>query len=437
MTGVGGLRWVSVVAAGVLAMAVSRGVSAQRFVPNYDESKVPAYELPDPLTDSQGRPITSKDAWPARRREILEAFAREMYGRSPERPKRMWASVVEEGPAFGGRARRRQVAISLTGHPDGPKMLMLLYVPLTVRIPVPAFLGLNFAGNHATTTDPAVRLPKSWMRKGPGVQDHRATERGRGTSRSRWPYDLVLERGYALATIYYGDIDPDFDDGFQNGIHPHYLRPGQKRPAPDEWGSIGAWAWGLSRALDYLQEAKDVDGDRVAVIGHSRLGKTALWAGAQDERFALVISNNSGCGGAALSRRRFGETVARINTSFPHWFCGNFKKYNDREDELPVDQHMLIALIAPRPCYVASATEDRWADPKGEFLAVRHARAVYALLLGHPVFPFEQMPPPGKSVGKVLGYHIRQGKHDITREDWRHYLDFADRHLRRAGSGGS
>ncbi|MEO2023622.1 MAG: acetylxylan esterase, partial [Pirellulaceae bacterium] len=318
---------------------------------NYDESKVPHYRLPDPLVLLSGEKVTDAKTWVAKRRpEILQLFKTQVYGTMPAPPRAMSFEVTStDRNALGGKATRKEVSIHFTADKKGPRLDLLMYLPNGAKGPVPAFIGLNFRGNHTIHADPAITLNTGWMRPGDGIVKNRATEATRGTSASRWDVDALLDAGYALVTAYYGDIDPDYHDDFQNGIHPLFLKAGQKKPGPAEWGSIGAWAWGLSRGLDYLETDDAVDHKHVAVIGHSRIGKTSLWAGASDPRFALVISNDSGCGGAALSRRQFGETVKVINDRFPHWFCDNYTKYNEDLASMPVDQHMLIALMAPRP----------------------------------------------------------------------------------------
>jgi hypothetical protein len=424
--------------AAMFLMTVTTARPAVGFEPNYDEAKVPKYELPAPLVSEDGTPIKSAKQWNAQRRpELLSLFQTHVYGVAPK-PCPIRSETVSEKEVFGGKAVRKEVDVFFGASPDAPSMRLMIYVPTGSEEPVPVFIGLNFQGNHSIDPDPSIELNPGWFRnRRNGTTDgNQTTDNARGVAADRWPVEMIVGRGYGLVTIYYGDIDPDFDDGFKNGIHGALGAQVSQVPADSRWGSIAAWAYGLSRALDYLasDSADEIDGERVAVIGHSRLGKTSLWAGASDPRFAMVISNDSGCGGAALSRRAFGETVGRINTSFPHWFCDKFTEYNENESACPVDQHQLIALIAPRPVYVASATGDRWADPKGEFLAAVHADPVYRLL-GTDGFggqaPPAELPSPDQPIKQgTIGYHLRTGKHDLTEYDWKQYLDFADKHLK-------
>ena len=306
----------------------STALAQNRFVPNYDESAIAAYELPSALVTSKGARIADAATWQeSRRPEILDLFESQVYGRSPARCKIQYEPVSEKLDAINGKAIRREVDVRMLMGSRSTTMRLLIYTPKSSSS-VPVFIGLNFQGNH--TVDPAddISITTNWVRNRGEVKNNRSTESTRGTASGRWPIEMMIDRGYGLVTIYYGDIDPDFADGFKNGIHPQFEQQMSSVPPGERWGSIAAWAYGLSRAVDYLEQDDAIDAKRVAVIGHSRLGKTSLWAGATDPRFKLVISNNSGCGGAALSRRAVGETIERINTSFPHWFCDNYVKYN-------------------------------------------------------------------------------------------------------------
>jgi hypothetical protein len=399
--------------------SIPMNVMAQNKPVNYDESAVPAYALPDPLRFTNGDEVKDTVDWIIRRRtEILSLFETEMYGKTPRRKIQATYTIVSvDTMALDGLAIRKEVKIEFKSEPKAPSMMLLIYLP-KYQVPVPVFVGLNFDGNHTIVNDTGITVSGAW----------KASTHTRGEDSLSWPVKSIVNHGFALATIYYGEIVEDENNGFRNGIQPVFYSPGQTSPEPDEWGAIGAWAWGLSRAMDYFENDELIDSKKVAVFGHSRLGKAALWAGAQDNRFALVISNNSGCGGAALSKRIFGETVGSINTMFPHWFCENFKKYDDKESDLPMDQHMLIALIAPRPAYITSAQDDLWADPKGEFLAALNANPVYSLF-GKEGLPVSLMPPVNSPVMGTLGYHIRTGPHALTYYDWDRFMQFARKHF--------
>ena len=394
---------------------------------NFDESAVPPYTLPDPLKMEDGTAVTTAEQWITQRRpELLRLFEEHVYGALPQADWTIQTELLEtKEDALDGQAIRRRVRITLPAFPAFRGIEMLVYQPRTAPA-APVFLGLSFGGNHAVSTEPDLPISTAWMRpsKEKGVVENHATEASRGTESSRWPFAEMVARGYAVATAYCGDIEPDHADGWKDGIRgavmgsDHVWQEG-------EWGCISAWAWGLSRMLDALNDVPGVDASRAAVVGHSRLGKTALWAGVTDERFGLVISNDSGEGGAALKYRDFGETPAIITRAFPHWFTKTYTRYGPNPQQCPVDQHELLALIAPRMLCVASATEDEWADPRGEFLAALAAEPVF-VLLGRPGLEVTEMPAPDRSVGSWVRYHLRTGPHNITSWDWEQYSRAAD-----------
>ena len=401
--------------------------SEEAGLPNYDESKVPAYTLPDPLVMNDGTPVTGVAQWEGERRaELLELFRREVYGRSPGRQEgQHYKVVLTDDNAFGGMATRREILIYFDASEE-KYIRLVTWVPNGLDHPAPGFLFMNTSGNASINEDPTISYPDAQQLKNYEIHGYPSY----GQMRHFYPLEMILARGYAFLSFFKSDLDPDFDDGFQNGVHPYIYKEGQTFPEPDQWGGLSAYAWGMSRVMDWLEEAQtDVDPHRISTIGHSRGGKTALWAAAQDTRFAMAISNDSGCSGAAIARRRFGQTVRQINTTFPQWFCRNYIKYMDNEDALPVDQHELVALIAPRPVYVGSAAGDMWADPKGEFLSLVHAKPVYELYGIHGL-PTDLWPDVCHPVfGDRMGYHVRIGKHSITGYDWEQYLDFADKYL--------
>jgi hypothetical protein len=401
-------------------------------VQNVDESKVGKYTLPDPLIAANGTRIKNAKQWNRLRRpELIELFETNMFGKSPGRPLNMKIDApVIDRKALNGKAVRKQVTIYFSGDKNGPKMNLLVYLPVNVP-KAPVFLGLNFRGNHTVHADPGIRLAEVWSQTGPqkSLEKKTAGEDTRGSAASQWQVEKVLSRGYGLATVYAGDVEPDFKGALDHSVRALYLKGGAPEPGPDEWGALAAWGWALSRALDYFESDPEVDAKRVAIIGHSRMGKAALWAGARDTRFAMVVSNDSGEGGAALSKRNFGETVQHLNEAFPHWYCANYKKFSNHEADLPMDAHELIALIAPRPVYIATADADIGADTLGQFLAAVNAGPVYALL-GKQGLGTDKLPPVHQPIMHDIGFHVRTGKHDMTEYDWEQYLTFADREMK-------
>jgi len=394
---------------------------------NYDEALVGTYTLPDPLVLANGKPVRDAKTWFQKRRpEIVSLFEENQYGRSPGRPADMSFDVFDKGtPALDGKAMRRQVTVYFSKDKSGPKMDLLIYLPVAAQKPVPLLLNLSFTANSNTVDDPGIKPGEVWGR------DKKKVPAAQGRSFGRLNVAPLLAQGFGVATVYYGDIDPDFDGGVPNGVRALYLKPGQKEPAPNEWGAISAWAWGLSRALDYLETDKGVDAKHVAIFGVSRLGKTVLWAGAHDPRFAMVIASCSGEGGAALSRRNYGETVKHLvaPTRYPYQFAANYQKYADDLGHQPVEANMLIALIAPRPVLLQTGDTDFWSDPKGEFLAAVAAAPVYRLL-GQQGLDTDQMPAAGQPIMHTLGYYMHAGGHGTIPSDWDQFLKFLQLNLR-------
>ena len=369
---------------------------------NYYESKIPPYTLPDPLLGNDDGTVSTAKAWnQSRREELMTLFRDKVYGNRPEAEYSItFEQVAERKDVWNGLATGRSMTATVGIGDRKFKFPFVLFIPNHAQTPVPAVIHIN---NRYF-----IPLPKAVSENDPF-----------------WPAKTLIERGYATASFHTSDVDPDRKDGYATGIRAFFADG--EAPTPDAWRSLSAWGWAASRVLDYLKSMPSINAKQVAVVGHSRGGKASLWAACEDPRFAVAYSNNSGCGGAALSRRAFGETVGRITTSFPHWFCPPFSEYAKRESELPVDQHEVMALIAPRAVYVASADEDLWADPAGEYTSLVAAAPVFKLL-GAQAITKKSMPTLNQPrvVGKT-GYHIRTGGHGLGEVDWNWFLDFTDR----------
>ena len=383
--------------------------------------------LPALLRTEGGRTVRNARQWERQRRpEILRMLSAEVYGIAPDtRVETSYRTVEEEREALGGAATRRQVRITLrTDAGEEHTADMLLYIPNGADAPVPVIFGLNFKGNHGTTTDPAVIMPA-----GPKSS---TTVAPRGDNARRWPYAEAVARGYAVATICKDDFFPDRRDGYAESVLPMLYRNSQI-PDSVRMKAVGAWAWGISRAIDCLETMQEIDPRRIMVLGHSRLGKTSLWAAATDPRIAIAVSNDSGSTGAALARGNRGETVEDITTHFPYWFTDTYSRYNGRETQMPFDQHMLLALVAPRPLYVASASLDAWADPRNEMRSAQLCGEVYRLYGRKPLtWQQSELPPAGSTfIDGDVAYHLREGGHDILSYDWQRFMDFADKYFKK------
>jgi len=394
---------------------------------NYDETKVGTYTLPDPLTLLNGKKVTDANTWMKKRRpEILHLYEEYQFGKTPGKPADMSFNVFDKGtPAFGGKAIRKQVTIYFTKDTSSYKMDLLIYLPANATKPSPVLLNISFSANASVVSDPGVKKSMIWTKTGTRIP---APAMGLG----RVNVEQYIAQGIGVATVNYSDIEPDFIPGIKYGIRGHYLKPRTTQPAGNEWGAISAWAWGMSRAMDYFETDKDINAKKIAVTGASRLGKTALWTGAHDPRFAVVIASVSGEGGAALSRRDYGETVKHItdSTRFMYQFATNYHSFSNDVSKLPVDGHMLISLIAPRPLLLQTGSTDGWSDPKGEFLAAVAADPVYHLF-GKKGMETTTWPEAGDPilVNNTLSYFMHVGPHGVLPTDHDIFIKFLLKYL--------
>jgi hypothetical protein len=385
-------------------------------------------ETPDPLVMLDGKPVTTKKEWFNKRRPELKAlFQHYMYGWFPPPVNVTGKITYTDKNFFNGRATLKLATISL-GPAPAPQVHLLMVIPNHRKKPAPIFLGMNYSGNHTLVADTHVPLPTAWMPpKLTNVVNNRATEAGRGTDTNTWALEQSIDRGYAVATYYCGDVELDKTNA-EGGVREMIHAP----RAPDDWGTIAAWAWGMQRVMDYVARDRDIDRKRIALVGHSRFGKATILAGAFDDRVALTIPLQAGCGGTAPSRGKVRESVKQINTRFPNWFCGVFKEFNDQPQRLPFDQNCLIALCAPRPVLIGAATEDKFTYPGGAFKMLQGANGAYRLA-GAEGLAADTMPGVNQLVDSNPGYFIRPGEHSMTRGDWKFFLDYADKHLTRPG----
>lgn len=395
---------------------------------NYQESEVGIYTLPDPLVLESGDRVTDADTWFGQRRpEILELLVEQQYGRAPGRPEAMSFDVFDAGtPAFGGAAVRRQVTIYFSEDRSDYYVDVLIYLPADAAGPVPLLLQAGWGPNNLAVDDDGVKVGRTWNAQ---TQTRTPATEGRRFGAGLNVMQMI-ERGYATATFNYNDIEPDALNSLSGSVRSLYLEPGAAEAPPDEWRAIAAWAWGISRIVDYFETDDDIDNDRIAITGASRLGQTVLWAGASDERIALTIASVSGEGGAALSRRDYGETVAHLvaPTRFPYWYAGNYANWAGRMPEAPFDSHLILALVAPRPLLLQTGFTDKWSDPYGEFLAAKAATPVYELLGATGIDAYSQ-PPLGEPMMNTLGYLMHDGGHGVLPADWPVFLDFLDKYL--------